>query len=34
MFLKLPARMTADLLDEDAVAQWLAKIESAATRSA
>jgi hypothetical protein len=34
MFLKLPARMTADLLDEDAVAQWLAKIEAAATEAA
>jgi hypothetical protein len=33
MFLKLPARMTADLLDEDAVAQWLAKIEAAATEA-
>ena len=30
MFLKLPARLTADLLGEDAVAQWLAKIEAAA----
>jgi len=34
MFLKLPARMTADLLDEDAVAQWLAKIEAAAAEAA
>jgi hypothetical protein len=34
MFLKLPARMTADLLDEDAVAQWLAKIAAAATEAA
>ncbi len=33
MFLKLPARLTADLLGEDAVAQWLEKIEAAAVRS-
>ncbi len=34
MFLKLPARLTADLLDEDALAQWLAKIEAAAAEAA
>ena len=33
MFLKLPARLTADLLGEDAVKQWLAKIEAAAAGS-
>lgn len=30
MFLKLPARLTADLLDDGALGQWLAKIEAAA----
>lgn len=34
MFLKLPARLTAEPLDADALAAWLAKIEAAATRSA
>ncbi len=29
MFLKLPARLTADLLDDDAVGGWLAKIAAA-----
>lgn len=29
MFLRLPARLTADLLDDDAVGAWLAKIEAA-----
>ena len=33
MFLKLPARLTADLLGEDAVAQWLEKIEAAAAEA-
>ncbi len=32
MFLKLPARLTADLLDADAVDEWLAKIAAAAAR--
>ncbi|MDP2712137.1 MAG: hypothetical protein Q8O56_13050 [Solirubrobacteraceae bacterium] len=31
MFLKLPARLTAELLDDDAVAEWLAKIQAAAS---
>jgi hypothetical protein len=30
MFLKLPARLTADLLGEKQLADWLAKIEAAA----
>ena len=30
MFLKLPARLTADLLDDEALAGWLDKIETAA----
>jgi hypothetical protein len=30
MFLKLPARLTADLLSEDDVARWLERIEAAA----
>ncbi len=30
MFLRLPARLTADLLDESAVSGWLTKIEAAA----
>jgi len=34
MFLKLPARLTAELLDETALAQWLAKIEAAAAQPA
>jgi hypothetical protein len=34
MFLKLPARLTADLLDEDALDRWLAKIEAAAAQAA
>jgi hypothetical protein len=33
MFLKLPARVTADLLDEAAVGDWLTKIEAAAASS-
>jgi hypothetical protein len=33
MFLKLPARLTAELLDEDALVGWLAKIEDAAVAS-
>ena len=32
MFLKLPARLTAELLDADAVDGWLAKIATAAAR--
>ena len=32
MFLRLPARLTAELLDEGAVGDWLAKIEAAAAR--
>ena len=32
MFLKLPARLTAELLDESALDEWLAKIEAAAAR--
>jgi hypothetical protein len=32
MFLKLPARLTADLLDAAAVGDWLTKIEAAAAR--
>ena len=32
MFLKLPARLTADLLDAGAVDEWLAKIAAAAAR--
>lgn len=32
MFLKMPARLTAELLDEDALDEWLAKIEAAAAR--
>lgn len=32
MFLRLPARLTADRLDADAVADWLARIEAAAAR--
>ncbi len=32
MFLRLPARLTADLLDDDAVGAWLAKIAAAAAR--
>ena len=32
MFLKLPARLTAELLDERALDDWLAKIEAAAAR--
>lgn len=31
MFLKLPARLTAELLGEDGVAEWLARIEKAAS---
>jgi hypothetical protein len=34
MFLKLRARLTAELLDEDAVARWLSKIEAAASEGA
>lgn len=34
MFLKLPARLTAELLDENALDQWLAKIGAAAARVA
>jgi hypothetical protein len=30
MFLKLPARLTAELLGEEGVTQWLEKIEAAA----
>ena len=30
MFLKLPARLTSELLDEDALQEWLVKIEAAA----
>ena len=30
MFLKLPARLTAELLDGAALDEWLAKIEAAA----
>jgi|GEM_PF-837928 len=30
MFLKLPARLTAELLSEDALAEWLTKLEEAA----
>lgn len=33
MFLKLPARLTADRLGDDAVAQWLGRIEAAAGSS-
>ena len=33
MFLKLPARLTAELLDEDALDGWLAKIEAAAAKT-
>ena len=34
MFLKLPARLTAQLLDEEALNGWLAKIEAAAAPTA
>lgn len=34
MFLKLPARLTAELLDESALDEWLAKIEAAAAKTA
>ena len=34
MFLKLPARLTAELLDEDGLNAWLAKIEAAAAPTA
>ena len=34
MFLKLPARLTAQLLDEDGLNEWLATIEAAAARTA
>jgi hypothetical protein len=33
MFLKLPARLTAELLDESALDEWLAKIEAAAAQA-
>lgn len=33
MFLKLPARLTAELLDEGALDEWLGKIEAAAAQS-
>ncbi len=32
MFLKLPARLTAELLEEPALDEWMAKIEAAAAK--